>query len=90
MHKSCAVQCTMCVCIALCYVAWDQTGSKLMSCDWPSFKINRPHLAYDFSLEFQWENKETHKLSVTEGSRLLFDFERVRGRNAQPYPRLSY
>ena len=60
----------------------DQTGSELRSCDWPSFKMNRPLLAYDSPLEFQWENKETHKLSVL--------FERVRGRNAQPYPRLSY
>ena len=77
---------------ALCYmyVVWDQTGSKLMSCDWPSFKMNRLHVAYDFPLEFQWENKETHKFSVTEGSRLLFDFERVRGRNAQTYTRLCY
>ena len=41
---------------ALCYVMWDQMVSKLRSCDWPSFKINRPHLAYDFPLEFQWEN----------------------------------
>ena len=87
-----SVQCTMCVCMhcaMLCGVKRGQTGSKLRSCDWPSFKMNRPHLAYDFPLEFQWENKETHKLSVTEGSRLLFDFERVRGRNAQPSPPLS-
>ena len=72
----------------LCYVCVDQTGSKLRSCDWPSFKMNRPHLAYDISIEFQWG--KTHKLSVTGGSRLLFEFERVRGRNAQSYPGLSY
>ena len=88
VHNWSNVQC-VCACIVLC--VWDQTGSKLGSCDWPSFKMKRPHLAlYDFPLEFQWENKETHKLSVTEGSRLLFEYERVRGRNAQPYPRLSF
>ena len=47
--------------------------------------MNRPHVAYDFPLEFQWENKETHKLSVAEGSRLLFDFKRIQSRNAQTY-----
>ena len=41
---------------ALCCV-WDQMGSNLRSCDWSLFKMNRPHLAYDFPLESKWENK---------------------------------
>ena len=32
----------------------------------------------EFPSGFWWENKETHKLSITEGSRLLFEFERTR------------
>ena len=30
---------------ALCSVhVWDQTGSKLAACDWPSFKMNHPQI----------------------------------------------
>ena len=37
------VQCTTCVC-NVCVCVWDQTGSKLRSCDWSSFKMNRTRL----------------------------------------------
>ena len=47
------VQCTMLCMHCAIGVRWDQTGSNLRSCDWPSFKMNRPYLAYDFPLEFQ-------------------------------------
>ena len=50
------------------HCVWDQTGSKLGACDWPSLKRNRPqinNLAYEFPSDFQRENKET--LLITEG-----------------------
>ena len=46
-------------------------------------------LAFEFPSDFQWKYEETHKPLITEESRSLFKFERIRGRNAQPYPRLG-
>ena len=92
------VQCTMCV--MLCGVKRGQTGSngvkrgqtrsKLRSCYWPSLKMNRPHLTY---MTFHWNSNGKIKkhirfrLQKDQGCCLSSN---VRGRNAQPYPWLSY
>ena len=39
---------------------------------------NQQFLHEEFPSGFRWETKERHKLSITEGSRLLFEFEHTR------------
>ena len=41
----CIHSCAYIVCMRVrMHCVWDQTGSKLWACDWPSFKRNRPQI----------------------------------------------
>ena len=76
MYNVCSTPFSPCTCTYM-YVCIVQCV-----CDWPSFKMNCPTNQQFLHVTFHWNSngkiKETHELSITEGSRLLIQFERTR------------
>ena len=67
----------LCVQRVCMHCVWDQMRSKLGACDWPSFKVNRPQISNSSMRNLYRDTNgkiKKHKLSITEGLRLLFEF----------------